>query len=68
MAISPAPIRSSHPWPMDRDPDPEVAERPARRNFSAAYKAAILDELDRSTTPGARGVPSCAARASSAAT
>ena len=40
---------------MDQDPDPEVAERPTRRHFSAAYKAAILDELDRSTEPGARG-------------
>ena len=40
---------------MDQDPDPEVAERPTRRVFTAAYKAAILDELDRSTEPGARG-------------
>ena len=55
MAISPAPIRSRHPWPMHQDPDPEVAERPARRHFSAAYKAAILDELERATEPGARG-------------
>jgi transposase len=55
MAISPASFRSGHPWPMDQDPDPEVAERPKRRVFSAAYKAAILDELDHSTAPGARG-------------
>jgi hypothetical protein len=40
---------------MDQDPDPEVAERPKRRVFSAAYKAAILDELDHSSAPGARG-------------
>jgi len=40
---------------MDQDPDPEVAERPTRRRFSAAYKAAILDEYDRATEPGARG-------------
>jgi len=40
---------------MDQDPDPQVAERPIRRNFSAAYKAAILDELERTTEPGARG-------------
>jgi hypothetical protein len=42
---------------MDQDPhpDPEVVERPTRRVFTAAYKAAILDELDRSTEPGARG-------------
>jgi hypothetical protein len=32
---------------MDRLPDPEVAERPTRRRFTAAYKVAILDELDR---------------------
>lgn len=55
MAISPASFRSGHPWPMEQDPDPEVAERPKRRVFSAAYKAAILDELDHSTAPGARG-------------
>ena len=40
---------------MDQDPDPEVDERPTRRVFTAAYKAAILDELDRATEPGARG-------------
>jgi len=55
MAISPAPIRSRHPWPMDQDPDPEVVERPRRRVFTAAYKAAILDELDQVTEPGAKG-------------
>lgn len=55
MAISPAPVRSRHPWPMDQDPDPEVVERPRRRVFTAAYKAAILDELDHNTAPGATG-------------
>jgi hypothetical protein len=40
---------------MDQDPDPEVVERPRRRVFTVAYKGAILDELDRSTEPGARG-------------
>lgn len=35
-----------HPWPMDGIPDPEVPERPTRRRFSAAYKVAVLDELD----------------------
>jgi transposase-like protein len=40
---------------MDDMPDPEVRERPTRRRFSAAYKAAILDELDRATAPGAKG-------------
>lgn len=44
-----------HPWPMDTIPDPEVSQRPTRRRFSAAYKAAILDELDRATASGAKG-------------
>ncbi len=48
MAISTAPPRPGvHPWPMDTIPDPEVSERPTRRRFGAAYKVAILDELDR---------------------
>src|SRR5665811_531931 len=56
MAISPAlPRPGAHAWPMDRLPDPEVAERPTRRRFTAAYKVAILDELDRATTPGSKG-------------
>src|SRR5450759_2545008 len=56
MAISPAlPRPSAHAWPMDGLPDPEVAERPTRRRFTAAYKVAILDELDRATTPGSKG-------------
>ncbi len=56
MAISPAlPRPGAHSWPMDRLPDPEVAERPTRRRFTAAYKVAILDELDRATTPGSKG-------------
>ncbi len=55
MAISPATLRQGHPWRMDTDPDPEVTERPTRRHFSAAYKAAILDELEHATEPGARG-------------
>ena len=56
MAISPAPPRpGAHAWPMERLPDPEVPERPTRRRFAAAYKAVILDELDRATTPGAKG-------------
>ena len=55
MAISPATLRPGHPWRMDQDPDPEVAERSSRRRFSAAYKAAILDEWDRATEPGAHG-------------
>jgi transposase len=56
MDISPAlPRPGAHAWPMDRLPDPEVAERPTRRRFTAAYKVAILDELDRATTPGSKG-------------
>lgn len=56
MAISAAlPRPGVHPWPMDTIPDPEVRERPIRRRFSAAYKVAILDELDRASEPGAKG-------------
>jgi hypothetical protein len=40
---------------MDTIPDPEVRERPVRRRFAAAYKLAILDELDHATAPGAKG-------------
>ena len=55
MAISPAPPRpGAHAWPLDV-PEPEVPERPTRRRFTAAYKAAVLDELDRATAPGAKG-------------
>jgi transposase len=56
MAISPAsPAPGVHPWPMDTIPDPEVPERPTRRRFTAAFKVAILDELDQATAPGAKG-------------
>lgn len=56
MAISAAlPRPGVHPWPMDTIPDPEVSERPTRRRFGAAYKVAILDELDRATAPGTKG-------------
>ena len=56
MAISAAfPRPGAHPWPMDTTPDPEVRERPTRRRFSAAYKLAILDELDHASAPGAKG-------------
>jgi transposase len=41
-----------HAGPM---PDPEVPDRPVRRRFSAAYKLAILAEIDRATEPGAIG-------------
>ena len=34
---------------------PEVSEKPARRRFTAEYKARILDEADRCTEPGQLG-------------
>ncbi len=56
MAISAALARpGTHPWPMGTIPDPEVPDRPTRRRFGAAYKVAILNELDRATAPGAKG-------------
>lgn len=56
MAIPAALPRSGeHAWAMDGIPDPEVRERPTRRRFSAAYKAAVLEELDRAGEPGAKG-------------
>ena len=61
MAISAAlPRPGVHPWPMDTIPDPEVRERPVRRRFAAAYKLAVLDELDHATAPGAKGAISSA--------
>jgi transposase len=36
-------------------PDPEVPDRPRRRRFSAAYKLAVLAEVDRATEPGEVG-------------
>ena len=36
-------------------PDPEVLERPRRRRFTAAYKLAVLTEVDAATEPGAIG-------------
>ena len=44
-----------HPGRMAEAPDPEVPERPRRRRFPAAYKLALLDELDQATEPGAKG-------------
>jgi transposase-like protein len=46
---------------MSKDTDgddrvkPEVSEKPARRRFTAEYKARILDEADRCTEPGQVG-------------
>ncbi len=36
-------------------PDPEVKSRPKRRHFSAAYKARIVEEAERCSTPGEIG-------------
>jgi len=44
-----------HPGRMAEAPDPEVPERQRRRRFTAAYKLAVLDELDQATEPGAKG-------------
>lgn len=33
-------------------PDPEVSARPARRRFTAQYKAQIVEEVSRCTQPG----------------
>jgi transposase len=44
-----------HAGRMAEVPDPEVPERPRRRRFTAAYKLAILAELDQAIEPGAKG-------------
>ena len=36
-------------------PDPELAERPKRRTFTADYKLKILAEVDAATEPGEIG-------------
>ena len=46
---------SMHAERMAEVPDPEVPERPKRRRFTAGYKLAILEELDRAVEPGAKG-------------
>ena len=46
---------SVHAGPMADVPDPQVPERAKRRRFTAGYKLAILDELDRAVEPGAKG-------------
>jgi len=40
---------------LSRPPDPEVAERPVRRQFSTAYKLRILEEADACSEPGETG-------------
>ncbi len=46
---------SVHAGPMADVPDPQVSERARRRRFTAGYKLAILDELDRAVELGAKG-------------
>ena len=41
--------------PGRRAPDPEVAAKPTRRQFSAEYRLRILEEADRCTRPGEIG-------------
>jgi transposase len=44
-----------HAERMAKVPDPEVPERAKRRRFTAGYKLAVLEELDRAVEPGAKG-------------
>lgn len=37
-------------------PDPEVLERPRRRQFTASFKLRILEEADRCSAPGQLGL------------
>jgi transposase len=46
---------SMHAARMAEVPDSEVPERAKRRRFTAGYKLAILEELDRAVEPGAKG-------------
>ena len=39
----------------DQAPDPEVKDQARRRQYPAAYKLRILEELDRCTEPGQQG-------------
>lgn len=43
-----------HAERMER-PDPEVPEKPRRRQFTAAYKLRVLEEADRASEPGEIG-------------
>ncbi|MGH8904580.1 MAG: hypothetical protein ACRDYA_23575 [Egibacteraceae bacterium] len=45
----------AHAGAVSDVPDPEVAAKPTRRRFTAAYKLAILAEYDAATGPGAKG-------------
>ena len=50
-----APGTMVDPGAMSSPPDPEVPEKAKRRRFSAAYKLAILREVDACTEPGQIG-------------
>ena len=50
-----APGTRVDPGAMSSPPDPEVPEKAKRRRFSAAYKLAILREVDACTEPGQIG-------------
>jgi transposase len=41
--------------PAPQPPDPEVSERPVRRQFTTEYKLRILREADHCTEPGTIG-------------
>lgn len=41
-----------HAEGMERLPDPEVAEKPRRRRFTAEYKLRIVEEADGASEPG----------------
>jgi len=50
-----SPERSAGLPARSGEPDPEVAARPTRRQFSAEYKARIVREADACTKPGEIG-------------
>ena len=47
--------QTPEPDDMPAKPDPEVAEKPDKRNFTPEYKARILAEADACTEPGQLG-------------
>ena len=47
--------KTTSPPRLAADPSPEVEPKPARRTFTAAYKAQILAECDAATEPGQIG-------------
>jgi transposase len=51
----PPAARSASPGVLEVVPDPEVLEKPARRRFSAEYKARVLAQVDACIEPGQQG-------------